>query len=65
MVDCDNGDKYDCELHIARRVNCVEKYIWQGWNDYTKKKGLKEGDILSFTIRLPPGTRILVIVLNW
>ncbi|KAL5058146.1 hypothetical protein RYX36_029750 [Vicia faba] len=38
LVDCDNGDKYDCELHTTRRANSVEKYIWQGWNDYTKKK---------------------------
>ncbi|CAI8612803.1 unnamed protein product [Vicia faba] len=27
LVDCDHGDKYDCELHTTRRANSVEKYI--------------------------------------
>ncbi|KAI5397502.1 hypothetical protein KIW84_063355 [Lathyrus oleraceus] len=53
IIDCDNGDKYFGKVHYAKRKNKVvklEKFIGKGWYKYLKKKKLRRGDKVGFTI---------------
>lgn len=56
LVDADNGDTYDAEIHCAKRNGKIvwkEKFIIKGWYEYAKKKRFGRQDVLGFKIRYP------------
>ncbi|KAI5424501.1 hypothetical protein KIW84_030618 [Lathyrus oleraceus] len=64
LVGVDTMETYDCKVHTSERKYYVEMFIGRGWYEYAKKKGLKKGDIVGFSIHHPPARRIVVSVLN-
>ncbi|KAI5446052.1 hypothetical protein KIW84_014046 [Lathyrus oleraceus] len=66
IIDYDNIDRYYGEVHCAKRKNKavkLEKFIGKGWYEYAKKKRLRRGGKVGFTIRSPPYL-LFVYILN-
>lgn len=64
LVDSDTGERFDCELHVAEKKYCVERYIGHGWYEFMRNKHLKRGEKLAFILRDPLAKRLVVTVLN-
>lgn len=64
IIDADTGDRYYGEVHCAKRKKKVEKFIGKGRYEYAKKKRLRRGDIVDFTICNPPDC-LFMYILNY
>ncbi|CAI8590162.1 unnamed protein product [Vicia faba] len=62
LLDTDTGVSYQCEL--KQRKDIKGKFLANCWYDFSRQRRLKRGVVLSFYLRYPPATRLLVCVLN-
>ncbi|KAI5401095.1 hypothetical protein KIW84_065799 [Lathyrus oleraceus] len=53
-IDSDTWDGYHCKLHFAERNKNGEKFMYHGWTNFAKKRKLKRGDVVPFSLRYPP-----------
>jgi len=61
LFDENTGKSYDCDVHVASK-NMHQKYIGGGWYDFVIEKGLKDGDVIMFTVNNPPNRMYATVV---
>ncbi|KAL5064675.1 hypothetical protein RYX36_026412, partial [Vicia faba] len=52
MLDLDTERPYGCEIPKAKRDE-DEKFIWNGWTDFARRRQLKRGDAVHLSLVNP------------